>query len=105
MKSILSPFLAIKTVYDDDNDALWKISLPLLRNFDTDWQWTDKKQLAYDRFEAVLAVVPMLKFPVPDAKHVFYIDVGLTNVGALLSHIVDKEERVLGYANRTLSQP
>jgi hypothetical protein len=72
---------------------------------DANWQWTDEEQQAFDRLKAVLAVVPVLKFPVPDAQYVLDTDASLTGIGAVLSQIIDGEERVLSYASRTLSQP
>lgn len=72
---------------------------------DANWQWTDEEQQAFDRLKAVLVVIPMTKFLVPDAQYVLDTDASLTGIGAVLSQVIDGEERVLSYASRTLSQP
>lgn len=71
---------------------------------DANWHWTEKQQ-ALDRLIAVPAVVPVLKFPVPDAQYILDTDASLTDIGAVLSQIIDWKELVSSYASRTLSQP
>jgi phospholipid N-methyltransferase len=61
---------------------------------DANWQWTGKEQQAFDRLKAVLALVPVLKFPVPDAQYVLDTDASLTDMGAVLSQIKYGEKRV-----------
>jgi hypothetical protein len=72
------------------------IAAPLHRlTEDANWQWTDEEQQALDRLKAVLAVVSVLKFLVSDAQFVLDTDASLTGIGAVLSHIIDGEERML----------
>ena len=51
-----------------------------------------------------MSTTPILRFPVPDAPYILDTDASLTGTGAVLSQLVDGQERVLGYASRTLSK-
>ena len=83
------------------------IAAPLHRLTDhgARWCWTEDHQVAFDALKTALATTPLLNFPVPDAPYVLDTDASLTGIGAVLSQIVDGEEKVLGYASRTLSKP
>jgi hypothetical protein len=68
------------------------------------WEWKEEHQRAFDLLKAALADTPVLKFPVADAPFVLDTDASSTGIGAVLSQIVDGQERVLGYASRALSR-
>ena len=68
------------------------------------FEWTDECQKSFDALNAALCDAPVLAFPVPDALYVLDTEASLTGLGAVLSQVVDGEERVLGYASRSLSK-
>ena len=82
------------------------IAAPLHRLTETgiEWRWADEHQQAFDQLKATLAVAPVLRFPVKDAPYILDTDASNTGIGAVLSQVVDGQERVLGYASRTLSK-
>ena len=82
------------------------IAAPLHRLTDKGAQfvWTEQCQEAFDSIKEMLCTAPTLAFPVPDAPLILDTDASLTGIGAVLSTIVDGQERVLGYASRSLSR-
>ena len=83
------------------------IAAPLHRLTEKDsmFVWTGECQDAFNKLKEQLAEAPVLKFPVPNVRYVLDTDASNTGIRAVLSQIVDGEERVLGFASRTLSKP
>jgi transposase InsO family protein/predicted aspartyl protease len=68
----------------------------------TAWVWTEECQRAFDELKSALIQAPVLSFPVPDAPYILDTDASLTGIGAVLSQVIDGEERVLGYFSEAL---
>jgi transposase InsO family protein len=68
------------------------------------FDWTPACQASFEQLKGCLSTTPVLGFPVPGAPYILDTDASLTGIGAVLSQVVDGEERVLGYASRTLSK-
>ena len=91
------------------------IAAPLhnLTGKDVPFVWSPECQRAFDQLKDVLSRAPVLAFPVPGAKFVLDTDASDCGIGAVLSQLVPAgtdgdgaelfEERVLGYASRSLS--
>ncbi len=82
------------------------IAAPLhrLTDKDTIWHWEAEHQVAFEHLKEQLCTAPVLQFPVPGARYILDTDASLFSIGAVLSQVVAGEERVLGYASRTLSK-
>jgi transposase InsO family protein len=76
------------------------------------FKWTDECQHAFDTIKEALCTAPVLAFPVPGAKYVLDTDASDRGIGAVLSQLVPVEaggivkyqEKVLGYASRSLTK-
>ena len=66
--------------------------------------WTDECQTAFDRLRKELITAPLLEFP--DYTGTFILDTDASNnsLGAVLSNIINGEERPLVYASRVMSK-
>ena len=56
------------------------------------------------RLKSELAVALALKFPIAEVPNILDTDACLTGISAVLSQVVDGEERVLGFASKSLSK-
>ena len=91
------------------------IAAPLhdLTGKDVPFVWSPECQRSFDRLKDVLSEAPVLAFPVPGAKFVLDTDASDRGIGAVLSQLLPMgidgngselfEERVLGYASRSLN--
>ena len=70
----------------------------------TKFNWSTKQQKAFDTLKTRLATAPVLALPVDDAQIVVDCDASDTGVGAVLSMILNGEEKPICYASRTYSQ-
>ena len=70
----------------------------------TKFIWTSKQQTAFDTLKRKLSTAPVLALPVDDAQTIIDCDASDTGLGAVLSQLIDGEERPLAYASRTYSQ-
>ena len=78
-----------------------------------EFNWTPECQRAFEQLKKCLATTPVLNFPVPGATYILDTDASERGIGAVLSQLIPTEpasdgtpqfeERVLGYASRTLS--
>jgi hypothetical protein len=102
----LRSFLGTASYYRRFVRDFASIASPLhrLTESQAQWAWTAEQESAFRRLKAVLADAPVLRFPVIDAPYILDTDASLTGIGAVLSQVVDGQERVLGYASRSLSK-
>lgn len=71
---------------------------------DVKFTWTSAQQLAFDQLKAQMASAPILSRPEPgDDRFVIQTDASNTGLGAVLSQVVDGEERILEFASRTMT--
>jgi hypothetical protein len=68
------------------------------------WQWTELEQFAFERLKHALATAPVLPFPVKGAPYLLDTDASANGIGGVLCQVVDGQERVLGYASKTLNK-
>ena len=82
------------------------VAAPLHRLTDKNakWIWTEEHQRAFETLKTALTTTPILRFPVPDAPYILNTDASLTGIGAVLSQLIDGQEKVLGYASCTLNK-
>ena len=66
--------------------------------------WQAEHQRAFDTIKEMLCTAPMLTYPVPDASFILDTDASLTGIGAVLSQVINGQEKVLGYASKALSR-
>jgi len=62
--------------------------------------WTDKQQRSFDILKNKLATAPVLALPCDDAQTILDVDASDTGLGAVLSHVINGEERPIAYASR-----
>lgn len=65
------------------------------------FHWTEKQQSAIDTLKTKLATAPVLALPCDDAHTILDVDASDTGLGAVLSNIINGEERPVAYASRT----
>ena len=68
------------------------------------FEWNEDCQVAFERLKLELTTAPMLQYP--DFKSLFVVDTDASNVslGAVLSNVIDGDERPLVFASRVLSK-
>jgi len=64
--------------------------------------WTDECQIAFDALKHHLTTAPILCMPNDDDPFILDTDASDYAVGAVLSQIVDNNERVVAYESRRL---
>ncbi len=108
-------FLGTASYYRRFIPGFATIASPLheMTNKDKRFEWTAECQYAFDHLKGMLCQAPVLAFPVPGAKFILDTDASDKGIGAVLSQLVPieedeqeeqhYEEKVLGYASRTLS--
>jgi hypothetical protein len=71
-----------------------------------DFVWTDGCQEPFENLKRLLISAPILAYPSADPSHTFTLDTDASDrgVGAVLSQEIEDEEKVIGYASRTLSE-
>jgi hypothetical protein len=62
-----------------------------------------KQEESFEILKKKLSQAPVLALPRDDAQTVLDVDACDTGVGAVLSHIINGEERPIAYASRTLN--
>ena len=63
--------------------------------------WTSSHQRAFDLLKTKLASAPVLALPCDDAQTVLDVDASDSGLGAVLSNVINGEERPVAYASRT----
>ena len=66
--------------------------------------WNDECQIAFDRLRKELITAPVLEFPDYTGTFILDTDASNTSLGAVLSNVINGEERPLVYASRVLSK-
>ena len=66
--------------------------------------WNDECQTAFDRLRKELITAPALEFPDYTGTFILDTDASNTSLGAVLSNVINGEERPLVYASRVLSK-
>ena len=68
------------------------------------FEWNEDCQVAFERLKLELTTAPMFQYP--DFKSLFVVDTDASNVslGAVLSNVIDGDERPLVFASRVLSK-
>jgi predicted aspartyl protease/transposase InsO family protein len=67
------------------------------------FEWTQKQEESFEILKKKLSQAPVLALPRDDAQTVLNVDACDTRVGAVLSQIINGEERPIAYASRTLN--
>jgi hypothetical protein len=68
------------------------------------FSWTDACQVAFDELKSCLTTAPVLVMPTDDAQFLLHIDASDVAIGAVLSQVIDGDEKVVAYASRRLSR-
>jgi hypothetical protein len=68
------------------------------------FSWTNRQQKAFDTLKAKLVSAPVLALPVDDAQMVVDCDASDSGLGAVLSQIINGEEKPIAYASRTYNK-
>ena len=66
--------------------------------------WNDECQTAFDRLRKELITAPVLEFPDYTGTFILDTDASNTSLGAVLSNVINGEERPIVYASRELSK-
>ena len=61
--------------------------------------WTGECQIAFDRLKSKLTSSPILSYPTENDEFILDTDASLHGIGAVLSQVQLKEERVIAYAS------
>ena len=67
--------------------------------------WTESCQRAFEKLKNVLSSTPVLSYPIPEKEFILDTDASNEGIGAVLSQLVDGNEKVVAYFSRTLSKP
>jgi hypothetical protein len=68
----------------------------------TPFAWDRECQHAFDTLKKALCNAPVLALPDPEAKYCLHVNARQYGLGAVLSQMQDKAEKVLGYFSRKL---
>ena len=79
-------------------------SLTALTRKDEPFVWTDEREMAFRRLKESLITAPVLAYPLPQGQLILDTDASNTGIGAVLSQEQDGQEKVIGYASKTLSK-
>ena len=100
-------FLGLASYYRRFVKDFARIAKPLHRLTEKScpFHWTDECASAFRELRQRLVSAPVLAFP--DFRQPFILDTDASDVGmgAVLSQVLDGQERVIAYASRTLSKP
>ena len=69
------------------------------------FDWSEANQQAFEQLKTALSLTPVLSYPIPGKDFVLDTDASNEGIGAVLSQIVDGNEKVIAYYSRTLSKP
>uniref|UniRef100_A0ABD2WPB5 RNA-directed DNA polymerase n=1 Tax=Trichogramma kaykai TaxID=54128 RepID=A0ABD2WPB5_9HYME len=102
----LRTFLGAASWYRKFIDNFATIAEPLtgLTRKETKFTWAEEQIEAFEKLKTMIASAPMLARPVPgDDVFTIHTDASDTGIGAVLTQVLEGEERVLEFASRTMS--
>ena len=102
----LRRFLGIATYYRRFVHQFARIAAPLhhLTNKGSAFYWSQECNDAFSTLKQKLSSAPVLCFPQFDREFIVDTDASDTGLGAVLSQVIEDEERVVAYASRTLTK-
>ncbi|CAB0043207.1 unnamed protein product [Trichogramma brassicae] len=102
----LRTFLGAASWYRKFIDNFATIAEPLtgLTRKETKFTWAEEQIEAFEKLKTMIASAPMLARPVPgDDVFTIHTDASDSGIGAVLTQMLEGEERVLEFASRTMS--
>ena len=69
------------------------------------FRWTEVQEDAWNKLKKSLTEAPVMAYPDPNATFVLDTDASQDGIGAVLSQIINGEERVISYGSRVLTKP
>ena len=66
--------------------------------------WTEAQDEAWEKLKVLLTNAPVMTYPDPRATFVLDTDASQDGIGAVLSQVIDDEERVVAYGSRVLTK-
>ena len=102
----LRSFLGLCSYYRRFVAGFSSVAAPLyeLQQKDRAYIWSDECNEAFRSLKRSLTTAPILALPADEGCYILDTDASNTGLGAILSQIQDGEEKVIGYASRTLSR-
>jgi hypothetical protein len=99
-------FLGFATYYRRFIPHFSTVASPMtaLTRKDVVFDWSEECELAFRRLKGSLMSAPVLAYPRQQGQLILDTDASNTGIGAVLSQIQEGEEKVLGYASKTLSK-
>ena len=79
--------------------------LNVLSSKEVRFQWGVEEETAFQRLKTLLIEAPVLTYPDPSRQYILDTDASNEAAGAVLSQMVDGEERVVAYYSKTFSPP
>ena len=100
-------FLGLAGYYRQYINQFSTIAKPLsvLISKDTEWDWTEECEQAFQKLKQCLTEAPILGYPDPTLPYVLDTDASAVGVGAVLSQVQNGRERVIAYYSKTLAPP
>ena len=82
------------------------ISKPLtqLTEKNSTFQWGETQQFSFDTLKNLLISAPIMSYPQSSSPFILDTDASSTGIGAVLSQIIQGEERVIAYGSRVLTK-
>ena len=79
--------------------------LNILSSKEVQFQWGAEEETAFQRLKTLLIEAPVLTYPDPSRQYILDTDASNEAAGAVLSQMVEGEERVVAYYSKTFSPP
>ena len=68
------------------------------------FHWGEEQETAFQELKRLLGQAPILVHPRKEGQFVLDTDASNEGIGAVLSQILDNEEKVIAYASKTLTK-